>query len=422
MAKYKYKNEEAGYNSGYESDDGNVYNDTPNQSYLGKGASAYARKFENTDKSKQIVVLAAINELYEDSEKPKKEENKGIIQEFRKKKEILSKLNPHEKIELFEDNKKYKHRLRMELIKGQTYDKFDKKPTATELAKIIFTAIQTLKACHKKGIVIIDLKVDNIFYDEKTSRSHLIDGGLSEYKNAEINPKIFKKTNKSEVKQSRENSSHIAPECFDTKEVKAQPSMDIYSLGDMLENMLDGYVIIDKDLSLMAEECQKGDPKKRPSLQALEIELITKYPNILDEYLDNIEIEASNLNSQNQNFSDKEKNIIEKLSVKIKEKRSKFVAENKEPSQKIEKLNHFQNDCVDLIRKTDQELAYNKNWKPFRSNLLLAISCITIVPIPLAIYSLGQKLITGRYGLFDSKKKEHQPALDPLYHALKCGA
>ena len=81
---------------------------------------------------------------------------------------------------------------------------------------LFLSAIQALRKSHALGYIVLDLKAENILFDETTGSSYLIDGGLSTKTGAPI-PHFnfnFKKMTHTEIKISQKDCPQFAPECF----------------------------------------------------------------------------------------------------------------------------------------------------------------------------------------------------------------
>lgn len=130
---------------------------------------------------------------------------------------------------------------------------------------IFLSAISALQDCHMKGIIVIDLKSDNIFFDAKTQQSYLIDGGLSAPDNTPIDSSVFQKENQESIENHRKEYSHIPPECWSVAPIKvfANPAMDIYSLGVLMQDTL---MNPDEYIQSLINKCLNNDPTERPSL------------------------------------------------------------------------------------------------------------------------------------------------------------
>ncbi|KTD61820.1 hypothetical protein [Legionella spiritensis] len=61
-------------------------------------------------------------------------------------------------------------------------------------------------------------------------------------------------------------------------------------------------------------------------------------------------------------------------------------------------MGNFKEDSDALIKKYEPHIESHESWSPFFSNALLLLSVIGALP---ALISMGNKLITGRYGFFD---------------------
>jgi hypothetical protein len=140
----------------------------------------------------------------------------------------------------------------------------------SQIIAIILSAVRALQSAHKKDYVIVDLKADNVHYDSETGQSFLIDGGLSRLKGKELDPEIFHCENEAEIEANRVESYHIAPECWSGSPVVAQAKMDVFSLGKMMLRKLKD---VDSSVKPFLEQCLHENPRERPSLNDLELQL-----------------------------------------------------------------------------------------------------------------------------------------------------
>lgn len=81
----------------------------------------------------------------------------------------------------------------------------------------------------------------------------------------------------------------------------------------------------------------------------------------------------------------------------------------------------FKLNCASAIDTLDMYLRYNHDWRPMTNNLLL---CLTVVGVPLAIYSGANRLLYGRYTFFDNTVSDARLAAEKkavlsmdFYHA-----
>jgi serine/threonine protein kinase len=245
-----YKFSQSGYESDYESEGGTHY--YPKKT-LGEGTYSKARKFQSRDGKKEKAVIAPKNT------------NDIYFNEVEAKYHFFKAIYPDKEVKLVKERGTY--RLVAPLIPGDAYDKLTIISKEQQI-KFFLSAVKALKNCHNQGYIVIDLKEDNIHYDKITGESYLIDGGLAVKKNGFVSPDVFKQANEIEVQKNRAQYYYIAPECWSTKEVIADETMDIYSLGNMMAR------IIGKaphpSLVRITQLCQDRIITNRPSLSTLE--------------------------------------------------------------------------------------------------------------------------------------------------------
>lgn len=268
MARYKTKisktkkdPEDSGYESGYESDGETEYSPVKT---LGKGGYAQARLFKSIS-NKTVAVLNPVT-------------IPGDIVEATVKYRFFKTVYSDQQSHLFPMGTDY--RLVVPHIQFVPYEQLI--IDTPELQKTLFlSAVQALKDCHDKGIIVLDLKTDNIYYDSKTEKSYLIDGGLSVPVGTIIDPLAFQKASKEIVEKYKEEYSHIPPECWsvDPVPVLATPEMDIYCLGVLMKDLLENP---SSEIKTLIESCLVKDPQKRPTLSKL-ITSLGSINNIKDD-------------------------------------------------------------------------------------------------------------------------------------------
>lgn len=249
-AEAKTSSDDSGYESGYESDGETEYSPVRP---LGEGGFAKARLFQSISK-KTVTVLNPVT-TPED------------IGEARIKHRFFQTVYPDIKSHLFIMGKGEGYRLVVPYIPYVPYDKLT--IDTPEFQRCLFhSAIQALKDCHDKGIIVIDLKPDNICYDSNTQKSYLIDGGLSVPTGTTIDPFAFQKSSQEIVEQYMKEYGHIPPECWSVKPnpVFATPKMDIYSLGILMNDLLEDP---DSEIQSLIDRCLENDPEQRPTLMDL---------------------------------------------------------------------------------------------------------------------------------------------------------
>lgn len=258
-------NNDSDDDSEYTSEGGTTYVPTE---YLNTGIYSRARILQGSN-GKKKVVLDPVNG------------KKADFEEARKKYKFFTTLYPDKTTEIFEED--YSYRLVVPLVPGKSYRGLMFTPNKETQIKIFLSAVRALKDCHSKGFIVIDLKEDNIFYDASTDISYLIDGGLASKKNKQIGIE-FQGANHQHVRKMRKKSPFYAPECFSVSRVKATEAMDIYSLGNMMEFILQDNVA--PELVPLLKSCQIYNPVRRPTLNQIEVQLIIQL-DILQKKLDN---------------------------------------------------------------------------------------------------------------------------------------
>ncbi len=237
--------------------------------FLGQGAYCKARTFD-PDKIGKIpkVVLEPISHLYSIS--------KLSIDEAKNKHQFFKALYPLHNVSLQIFSKKevpVTYRLVLPKIPGTRYAdlRLDLDTKHTQ-QRLFASSLHALANLHQKGYVCVDLKGDNILFNSNTNVSFLIDGGLATKQGTQLNSDIFVRYNSGLVAKKRADMDfmHIAPECWDTDSVPAKTSMDIYSLGRMLERL---FKPMDLQLEPLIDSCLNTDPEKRPTLSHLQDQL-----------------------------------------------------------------------------------------------------------------------------------------------------
>lgn len=168
--------------------------------------------------------------------------------------------------EYFEKNKSFY--LVMDFINGKELSKAveeyrQKHNGKVENGLVVYLGVEiadALEVVHSHGYIYRDLKPQNVMLDGISSKVKLIDFGTL-YHQADHEPLIF------------ESEGYTPPE-FKLKDVKFQPSGDVYSLGALLYEVIMGDVPkpgdkvkanhIDKRLCEIIDRCLEVDPLKRP--------------------------------------------------------------------------------------------------------------------------------------------------------------
>jgi len=168
--------------------------------------------------------------------------------------------------EYFEKNKSFY--LVMDFINGKELSKaveeYRKKHKGkVENGLVVYLGIEiaeALEVVHSHGFIYRDLKPQNVMLDGISSKVKLIDFGTL-YHPADHEPLIF------------ESEGYTPPE-FKLKDIKYQPSGDVYSLGVLLYEVIVGDMPqpgaklknvshIDKRICEIIEKCLEVDPLKR---------------------------------------------------------------------------------------------------------------------------------------------------------------
>ena len=300
--KRKYTTAQEGVESTYVSED-EIY--SANE-VLGKGANATARLLKSLTKSKVV--------LHSNKEDLDKEEIDNKIRFYN----ILYPNKVH--FELYSNQKNY--RLILPKVPGKAYNDSNIRETLETLGGQIYLFESTciaLKDLHEKGLVFIDLKEDNIHYDEKSKQSFLLDGGTSSEIGKDMSDK-FASDSTNEVLRERKQYEHIAPECFfvaKSQKPIANPSMDVYAIGKLMEHLI---VTVYQnptrhDIKSLIEQCISSKPENRPNID-----------NILD-YL-------SKLKEQYQDT------LAQKIEARIEGSKEGFKFEIVENDNESEDLSH----------------------------------------------------------------------------------
>ncbi len=220
------------------------------------GQHARVRRFASIDQKNERVVVSPLSAASFDKV------------EVCAKRDFFKALYPDRKVKLIPLSHTY--RLILPVIPGVPYAKL-LLTDALYTAKLFLSAIKSLQDAHKKGVIVIDLKEDNIHYDIDSQSSFLVDGGLSSKIEAHcIDSGIFCCANQDEVNKNRKEYFHIAPECWSVSKVAPSESMDIYSLGIM---MLRKIKDVDSLFMPLLEACLNEVPEERPSLNDLALQL-----------------------------------------------------------------------------------------------------------------------------------------------------
>ena len=122
----------------------------------------------------------------------------------------------------------------MEYASGGTLKNFiteKGKLSEQETSNIIFEILNTIGYCHKMGIIHHDLKTDNILFENEEHKNiKIIDFGICS---------LLKKKSKAGSLQ------YLAPEILSGRDTRSLPSVDIWSIGCIIYEMLTGKVLFD---------------------------------------------------------------------------------------------------------------------------------------------------------------------------------
>ncbi len=229
--------------------------------YLGQGAYCKVRTFKpDKDGNQPKVVLEPRSILY--------------ISEARNKRRFFEALYPGQGVSLkifSNEEGPFTYRLVLPKITGIPYAIL--RMNTSQIQQAVFkSCLHALANLHEKGYVYVDLKGDNILFDCATRTSSLVDGGQATKQGSRLDRDAFVQKNQALVAANRVSPvfAHIAPECWDTVRVPAKTSMDIYSLGRMLERL---FKPIDPQLKPLIDSCLNDNPEDRPTLLNLQDQL-----------------------------------------------------------------------------------------------------------------------------------------------------
>lgn len=159
------------------------------------------------------------------------------------------------------------------------------KPSPHGLRQLFLLATNAIQDCHQKGLIITDFKHDAILLHKekkKKKRAYLVDGGLCAQKDQQISRNFMIKTEVERAKNAKDYF-HIAPECWHYEEernnndprLNAKPSMDVYSLGVLMELLCNHANLGSERMKGIIASCKDTDPDKRPTLPKLIMQLNT---------------------------------------------------------------------------------------------------------------------------------------------------
>lgn len=158
------------------------------------------------------------------------------VQFLYKEIEVLIRLeNPHIiKLYSYFETEDNKIGLIMEYASGGTLKSFiteKGKLSEQETSNIVIEILNTIEYCHKMGIIHHDLKTDNILFENEEHKNiKIIDFGICS---------LLKKKSKAGSLQ------YLAPEILSGRDTRSLPSVDIWSIGCIIYEMLTGKVLFD---------------------------------------------------------------------------------------------------------------------------------------------------------------------------------
>lgn len=250
MPRYKTRTHAESSESEYESDDETCYSPVKT---IGEGRYDQARLFQSkTESEKAVVVLNPV-------------QTPGEMRQTRTKLSFFQTVYPGEQCHLFTLENDY--RLVIPHIKDESYHTLT--IDSLEFQKTLFcSAAKALKDCHDKNVIVLDLKTDNIYFDFRTERSYLIDGGLYVPTGTPIDASAFQKSDSKIIEQYKKEYSHIPPECWSVKPtpVVATPQMDIYTLGVLMSDLV---AFQTPEILELINSCLEQNPINRPTLEEL---------------------------------------------------------------------------------------------------------------------------------------------------------
>lgn len=258
--KEKYQNisKDGGYESGYESDDGNLYKVAEP---LGEGVYCEARKMVAINNpAKFKVSIKPLLEYF----------TNGIdFEEAQTKRDFFKAMYPEQTTYYTTHYRTDSYRLVVPYVPGEKLNQLAKKVNAKQLIKLFMATVDALMLSHQRNYICIDLKEDCVICNEvihnnkSTYRCQLVDGGLSSKRGDKVKKQFIETL----------YCPHVAPECKMSKEAwekgenKATDTMDIYSFGSMMSRMWrESGLSRNEELFKLARACLAYKPQNRPSL------------------------------------------------------------------------------------------------------------------------------------------------------------
>lgn len=253
------------------------------------------------------------SESENDSRDRPSEKKDPVLFEAKNKTLFFHEVYPEKITRFFETTKEHgSYRLVVPLMPGKIYKEIPIRDHLSML-EICLSTGKTLRNCHQKKYVFIDLKADNILLDETTGKSNLIDGGLAVFKDETL---CFEQPTQERIIAARKRSQHMAPECFTLKGGKplvAHESADIYSFGRLMLYLLEKNQYKFPEIEQLARYCLCLTPENRPNLDQIEVSLYI----ILFYFLNKVEFNMQKPEDQIRNdcdiWSTKLNNILSQL-------------------------------------------------------------------------------------------------------------
>jgi len=260
MKKYTLAKPNLSDESEYESDDGERY--TP-ETVLGTGTHSVVRSLGSRSRRLKAVLQPRISK-YDHSE-------------IARKRAFFQGLYGETNVRFFDFKKKSTYRLIVPLLPGVPYSKLKLSSDPLEQINLMLRTVEAIEESHSKGIILVDFKENNILYHREENKSYLIDGGsAATIQNPFIDAFGYPAD---EIESAKKMFSHLAPECFYIKgngppiPIRAQPSMDVYSLGNTIVYLYKKYKLNPTILDLCAR-CQHANPEERPTMAELKEALL----------------------------------------------------------------------------------------------------------------------------------------------------
>lgn len=254
-----------------EDEDGNHY--TPERSLLGSGSFAEVRRLlpENAKGLKRMVVLSPI---------PSSSDLTSEVQkEFTSNFKFFQKRHPIPKPALFfynrlDDPKTILRTCRL-VVRHCLGVHLDKVKISSQQEQLDFfiAIVNSVKELHDDDEVHMDIKFNNMLYNQDLKKVELVDGGrwgkAGEPSQGYINfDESEPDHNKKRIIADFQMRYHwMAPEIF-TTELCAK-SMDIYALGSMLNSLYQNFTEHHAEINQLIQSCINKMPEQRPAIAEL---------------------------------------------------------------------------------------------------------------------------------------------------------